>query len=318
MRLTQFEYLAALRQYGSFSKASEKLYVSQPAISKSVRELEAELNSQILIRTGHGVRFTPFGETLMDSCGIILNEVNHIRNLAKNYCSVQNRLCIAGPAHFAAPALVPLVMEINDKNSSTVCDMRIGSGPILISQIQANLLDFALIYSNSISEHDYESACRKGFVFKPLFTEPMLISCRIGHPLSGRPISRRDVCGYPFISMYDLPDSRVGDLMKENNQPEKIVNVLARISERQIACSSDTLISAAPTALQSDNSYLSNRLDFLDVTDLDRALHLCLVYHSSASEELAQYISDIVVEKIKNLLSMPNCFGDKPLRITYQ
>lgn len=57
MRLNQFEMIAALEACDSLSEASEKLYISQPSISKAIRELEEEIGCTILKthKNGRGV-----------------------------------------------------------------------------------------------------------------------------------------------------------------------------------------------------------------------------------------------------------------------
>jgi DNA-binding transcriptional LysR family regulator len=57
---------AALARTGSFSRAAEQLFISQPAVSKHVAALEAELAAQLVIRGRRGTTLTPAGEELAD------------------------------------------------------------------------------------------------------------------------------------------------------------------------------------------------------------------------------------------------------------
>src|SRR6267143_986088 len=57
---------AALARRGSFSAAAEELVISQPAVSKHVAELEAELGTQLVIRGSRRIRLTPAGEFVAD------------------------------------------------------------------------------------------------------------------------------------------------------------------------------------------------------------------------------------------------------------
>src|ERR671936_2878020 len=57
---------AAVAREGSFSRAAEELFVSQPAISKHVASLERELGAQLVVRNRRGASLTPAGEVLAD------------------------------------------------------------------------------------------------------------------------------------------------------------------------------------------------------------------------------------------------------------
>jgi DNA-binding transcriptional LysR family regulator len=57
---------AAVARQRSFSRAADELYVSQPAVSKHVATLEAEIGKQLVVRDRRGLRLTPSGELLAD------------------------------------------------------------------------------------------------------------------------------------------------------------------------------------------------------------------------------------------------------------
>jgi DNA-binding transcriptional LysR family regulator len=66
MTLQQLKYVLAVSQSGSFREASKKLYMSQPAISNLIRDLEEELGIKIFERTGKGVVITQDGRRLIE------------------------------------------------------------------------------------------------------------------------------------------------------------------------------------------------------------------------------------------------------------
>lgn len=71
MELRHLRYFQAVAELLSFSKAAEKLRIAQPAISRTVRELEVELGAALLLRTKRSVKLTPAGAVLLQQSGII-------------------------------------------------------------------------------------------------------------------------------------------------------------------------------------------------------------------------------------------------------
>ena len=71
MELKQLQSFCAVVKYRSFTKAAEKLYLSQPTISTHVRQLEEEFQTSLIIRTTKSVEVTPRGQELYEcACNI--------------------------------------------------------------------------------------------------------------------------------------------------------------------------------------------------------------------------------------------------------
>lgn len=72
--LKRLTYLTALYHHRSYTKASEELFVTQPAISLAVKALERQTGIQLLDRQANGVVFTPEGEQYVLHAQHILQE----------------------------------------------------------------------------------------------------------------------------------------------------------------------------------------------------------------------------------------------------
>ena len=68
MKLYQIEYLLAVDQYGSISRAADALLVSRPAVSRAIRELEEEFGVTLFMRTTTGVMRTEAGQAVCEKC----------------------------------------------------------------------------------------------------------------------------------------------------------------------------------------------------------------------------------------------------------
>ena len=74
MDLKQLQYFVVSVESGSFKKAAERLYTSQPHISKSIKALETELNVQILDRKARGVEVTEAGKKIYEyACNMLVD-----------------------------------------------------------------------------------------------------------------------------------------------------------------------------------------------------------------------------------------------------
>ena len=64
MTIAQIKYFVTVAKCLSFTKAAEQLFVSQPALSRHIKNMEEELNIQLFVRTSNGIRLTPAGSSL--------------------------------------------------------------------------------------------------------------------------------------------------------------------------------------------------------------------------------------------------------------
>ena len=77
MELRQLMYFLALAELGSFRLASERVHVTQQAVSKSIAQLEARIGARLFERDGRSVRLTPVGELLLPHARLITAELKH-------------------------------------------------------------------------------------------------------------------------------------------------------------------------------------------------------------------------------------------------
>ena len=66
MQLQQLEYFVKVAELGSLNKAAEVFYVTQPALSKAIQNLEQEIGAEVLRRTNKGVSMTEDGKKLYE------------------------------------------------------------------------------------------------------------------------------------------------------------------------------------------------------------------------------------------------------------
>lgn len=81
MKLTTLHYFVAVATEGNFTKASEKLFVSQPTLSRRIQELETELGVELFIRHNHGLTLSSAGEQFLTEVSDVLKRVDHLAHM---------------------------------------------------------------------------------------------------------------------------------------------------------------------------------------------------------------------------------------------
>jgi DNA-binding transcriptional LysR family regulator len=82
MKFFHMEYFLATCRSGSISKASDKLLVTRPAVSKALRELEAEYGVSLISRTTAGISLTEAGKALFDNCQKIESILEELQSVS--------------------------------------------------------------------------------------------------------------------------------------------------------------------------------------------------------------------------------------------
>ena len=79
MTLTQLRHFIGLAQAGSFIKASGQLFMTQPALSRSIKSLEEALGQRLFDRSGKKIELTPYGHSVLQRCQALLEEVEALK-----------------------------------------------------------------------------------------------------------------------------------------------------------------------------------------------------------------------------------------------
>lgn len=145
MDLRQLRYFASVAREGSFSKASEKLRIAQPALSRHIQSLEYEIGVDLLVRSPRGVEVTEAGRLLREKAEYVLGYVSDIKSAVSQLS--------AEPAGDVALGISPTLASIyalrligQTKKSFPKINLRIveGLSVVLYDWLQDGRIDIAL------------------------------------------------------------------------------------------------------------------------------------------------------------------------------
>lgn len=108
MELKQLESFTAVVECESFTRAAEKLFISQPTVSAHVRALEEELHSRLIVRTTKSIQVTPRGRELYEcACGMLTLRNRLTERWAKQEEQVVHLGASTIPSAYILPELLP-------------------------------------------------------------------------------------------------------------------------------------------------------------------------------------------------------------------
>jgi LysR family nitrogen assimilation transcriptional regulator len=147
LNFRQLQFFVAIVEEGSLSKAALKVRVAQPSLSQHVRQLEAEMNTQLLFRGPKGVEPTEAGRTLLHHARVILGHIDVARDAI-----VSSQKQPAGNVRFGIPGTVanvlalPLVEEIRSRYPLIRLSLAEAMSGDILGWLRDGRVDVGIIY----------------------------------------------------------------------------------------------------------------------------------------------------------------------------
>ena len=130
---------------GSFVKAAQDMYITQPALSKSIKQLEDNLNTKLLYRTAKGVKLTEEGKELLKYVDESLNLLSiGEKNIKENHDLQKGELSIGIQSHLAQFFLFPYIKKFKKMYPGIKINIRSRNTSELLEQLEENKVDFVI------------------------------------------------------------------------------------------------------------------------------------------------------------------------------
>ena len=115
MNILHMKYAVEVAKLGSLNKAAETLMIAQPTLSRSIKELEADLGITIFQRSAKGMVLTPDGEEFMDYARDILRRIDKIEQSYRDGSHKKRKFSISVPrACYISAAMAEFSKNIGD------------------------------------------------------------------------------------------------------------------------------------------------------------------------------------------------------------
>lgn len=290
MDIKQFKYLVAIANEGSYSRAAKKLQVSQPNLSKSMKNLENELEKKLLYIEKNRVKLTDAGKRLyIDSLKIIelfdniYMELNDSANLATG------TIKIGIPPIIGTCVLPDILSEFNKKYPGIKFEINQKAANKIQQLVFEEILDVGFTITPVISN---------AYQVKPIVKDKNVLIVHKNHPLSGEKIVDYSILkNEEFILLdeeYTLYGNIIAGCYDSNFEPKILMKVsnwdfVVQLVKRNMGISiiPRTILEMYPDKdiVQIDIDHRSSEWDVVLIIKKDS-------YKSPAIKNFIQFIED--------------------------
>lgn len=241
MNILHMKYAVEVAKAGSLSKASEVLLIAQPNISRSIKELEADLGITIFDRTSKGMLLTPEGEEFIQYARGILHEIDQVERLYKGGSARKQKFSISVPrACYISEAFAQFSRQLDDSPAEifykeTNSQRTINN--ILSHDYRLGIIRYAENYDRSFKTMLDE----KGLEYELVTTFTYCLIMSAAHPLANREnITFDDLAQYIEIAHADpyVPSMPLSKVVKEElpDNVERRIFIYERASQFDLLC----------------------------------------------------------------------------------
>ncbi|MDD5923042.1 MAG: LysR family transcriptional regulator [Eubacteriales bacterium] len=193
MEVKQLEFFLACVERGSLTGAAEKLYTTQPNVSKVIRTLEEELHAPLFDRTSRGIELTEFGRLVYRYACDAMSGIHHLERLADRPSG--NAFCVST---YQSNTMMQLLVDLYEEMPGMRLEHRRGSTEEILMQVKRGLSEIGIL---AVTKKHSEAFLRQ-----------------VQHAgLSFQEIAERTACVYagPHSELYDRESLSYEDLVEK-------------------------------------------------------------------------------------------------------
>jgi LysR family nitrogen assimilation transcriptional regulator len=193
VELRQLRYFVRTVELGSVSKAAKHLFIAQPALSKHIGSLEAELKTRLLTRSVRGITPTEAGLTLYRHAQSVLRQLDRIPDEVRDASDSPSGVVAIGiPASTASILAAPLIRAVREKLPRVRLQISEGASGQLEELLASGRLEISLLY-------DRQKRAQKLHVRAILMEDLFLVSSSEEHCRDSAQATLSEVAAYPLI-----------------------------------------------------------------------------------------------------------------------
>jgi len=226
LTLQQLHYIIVISETGSFNKAADRLYVSQPSLTSAVKELEKEIGVRIFNRSGKGVTLTAEGLNFLPYARQVYSQYQNLLDAYSKQGKRRQQFAVSTQHYsFAVKAFVELAKRLDvAEYEFAIRETRTRD---VMDDVASSRSEIGILYLNEFNRRAmlklFSSA---NLQFTPLIRCGAYVYLWKGHPLAGKAsISFADLAPYPCLSFEQGDNSNfylAEEILSTNEYPRII------------------------------------------------------------------------------------------------
>jgi LysR family pca operon transcriptional activator len=194
MKIRHLQCFLEVARLGHVGRAADQLAVTQPAVSKTLRELEEVLATRLFERTPKGLTLTPYGEVFQHYAATgVLALQQAIESVARGRLRGHTQLRLGALPTVAARIMPRAVQELNRRMPEATVNLVSGPNRFLLERLRSRDLDLVV---GRLADPEQMI----GLAFEQLYSERMAVVVRPGHPLlAARPLDLRRITEFTVL-----------------------------------------------------------------------------------------------------------------------
>lgn len=201
MTLQQLKYIVTVAETGTFSQAAKSLFLSQPSLTKAIKELEKEMGIIIFDRTNKGVSVSKEGEIFLGYARQVLEQAALLEEKYKTHAGGKQKFRVSTQHYsFAVNAFVDLIKECGKDEYDF--SLRETQTFAIIDDVSRMKSEIGILYYNEFNRMVIEKLLKvNDLTFTELFTAKPHIFVSTGNPLAKQTqVTMEDLTPYPYLS----------------------------------------------------------------------------------------------------------------------
>lgn len=201
MTLQQLKYIITIAKTGTLSGAAKELFISQPSLTKSVKELEKEMGITIFDRTNKGISISKEGEIFLGYARQVLDQAALLEEKYKTQADVKQEFSVSTQHYsFAVNAFVDLIKEYGSENYDF--SLRETQTYEIIDDVAKMRSEIGILYYNNFNKTVLEKILKANDLeFNELFVAKPHIFVSTKNPLAKkRSVTMEELIPFPYLS----------------------------------------------------------------------------------------------------------------------